>query len=300
MQSHGCGGWGHMRRDCPTIKGKGKGMDKDKGKGGKGMMNVGKGTGKGWKGSSKGFKGACFKRGELGHRAFECPAKTMNFSANSVDEIEEVPLGGVWVIAAVDVKNQNNTRMTKIKPNVRVHNRFQGFSAEEEDNSSDEFEHTSPGGGDGDDQVDVCLVVAQKLTRQSAIEFNVADVRKPLASAVKMVRSKNRVVLDEDGSYIQNKLTGECMEVKIQDETFVFDVEFDNGESGTITLDSGAGVNVWPEDKLRGIPTKPKKTNLKMSAANGTEIQNYGQKVIKFCGIDSTAKVLDSSFTWQA
>ena len=79
---------------------------------------------------------------------------------------------------------------------------------------------------------------AQRLTRPSAIEFNSADVRKPLASAVKMVKAKNRVILDEAGSLVQNKEAGEYMEVRIEDEAFVFDIEFDNGGFGTVVLDS--------------------------------------------------------------
>ena len=31
---HGCGGWGHFRRECPSVKGKGKGKGKAGGKGG--------------------------------------------------------------------------------------------------------------------------------------------------------------------------------------------------------------------------------------------------------------------------
>ena len=122
-------------------------------------------------------------------------------------------------------------------------------------------------------------------TRMSAIEFNVAEVRKPLASAVKMVKANNRVVLDEEQSYIENKATGEKMMVKIQDETFVFDVEYDNGEKGTITLDSGAGVNVWPRGARQDVPVMAKKPGLRMCAANGTEIKNYGRKVIQFKGL---------------
>ena len=53
----------------------------------------------------------------------------------------------------------------------------------------------------------------------------------------------------------------------------VFDVIFeDTKDEGTVTLDSGAGVSVWPE-------------GLHMVAANGTEIRNLGQKVIKFRGV---------------
>ena len=76
---------------------------------------------------------------------------------------------------------------------------------------------------DEEEEKGICVVEpARKLTRPSAIDFNVADVRKSLATAAKMVKSNNRVILDEDGSYIQNKKTGECMEVRIEEETFVF------------------------------------------------------------------------------
>jgi hypothetical protein len=142
---------------------------------------------------------------------------------------------------------------------------------------------------------------ALPLTRLSSIEFNVADVRKPLASAAKMVKNGNRVVLDQAGSYIMNKATGECMEVKVKDETFVFDVQFESGEQGTITLDSGAGVHVWPKNKLKDAPTLPKKEGLKMCAANGSEIQNHGRKVIKFRGNDfSKALAEKQGFPRQA
>ena len=89
------------------------------------------------------------------------------------------------------------------------------------------------------------------MTRTSAIEFNVAEVRRSLASADRMVRSGNRVVLDQDGLFIDNNSTGERMQVRVKDETFVFDVEFTNGDSEVIPLDSGAGVRVWPRTGAR-------------------------------------------------
>ena len=122
------------------------------------------------------------------------------------------------------------------------------------------------------------------MTRTSAIEFNVAEVRKPLASAARMVKSGNRVVLDQDGSFIENKSTGERMEVSVKDETFVFDVELTNGESELITLDSGAGVHVWPRGRCEDVPMMPKKEGLRMCAANGTPIPNLGRKLKKFRG----------------
>ena len=91
-------------------------------------------------------------------------------------------------------------------------------------------------------------------------------------------------------SYIVNLTTGEKMAVRIDKGTFVFDVEFSEGESGAITLDSGAGVNVWPKNKLSNIPMMQKKKGLKLVAANGTDIQNFGQKVIKFRGFAKKEK----------
>ena len=55
-----------------------------------------------------------------------------------------------------------------------------------------------------------CPVQAVEVkTQEGAIEFNVADVRKSSASAVKMVRAGNRIVFDEDGSCVESKSTGE-------------------------------------------------------------------------------------------
>ena len=60
-------------------------------------------------------------------------------------------------------------------------------------------------------------------------------------------------------------------------------------------LDSGAGVNVWP--KHVEVPGKnlPKKQGMKMCAANGTEIANFGRKVILFTGKSADASSLGFS-----
>ena len=50
------------------------------------------------------------------------------------------------------------------------------------------------------------------------MRFNVAEVWEPLASAARTVKSGNRVVLDQDGSFIENKSTCERMEVRVKDE----------------------------------------------------------------------------------
>ena len=270
---HRCEGWGHMQRECPTKgKGKGKGKGKDGGYG-KGEYDQNKGKGKGpiqssWQGGwdygggamgkgekgggkgfqGKGYQGTCWKCGRVGHKAMECRVR----AANEVGEVEaqnDTEIGGVWMIGHVEKEDK----------------REKG-------------------------EVNICAVEgsAKMLTRESRMRFNVARVKKPLASAAKVVAAGNRIVMsaEEGGSYIENEKSGERLEMRVDRGTYVFDVEYANGEEGTITLDSGAGVNVWPENLMRDVPTQAKEEGLRMIAANGTEIVNLGTKTIKFRGLD--------------
>ena len=56
-----------------------------------------------------------------------------------------------------------------------------------------------------------------------------------------MCEAGNTVVMNKDGGYIQNDVTGERMRLRRERGTFVFHVKF-NGkdEMDTLTLDSGA------------------------------------------------------------
>ena len=69
-----------------------------------------------------------------------------------------------------------------------------------------------------------------------------------------------RVVLDSDDSYIENRKTGERMKLKVKDGTYVFDVQHKDGEVDEFSLDSGAGVNVWPQGRREDIPMMPKRS----------------------------------------
>ena len=64
-------------------------------------------------------------------------------------------------------------------------------------------------------------------------------------------------------------------------------VLYDDGTEGQITLDSGAGVSVWPKSLHNCAPTGPPTAGLKMIAANGSEIENYGTKLVAFRGADA-------------
>jgi hypothetical protein len=57
--------------------------------------------------------------------------------------------------------------------------------------------------------------------------FQVTDCKKPLASVSKIVDKGNRVVFDAEGSYIENKKTGEIMKLERERGTYVMVVEFE-------------------------------------------------------------------------
>jgi hypothetical protein len=294
-----CQGHGHLSRDCATAapeKGKGKGAGP--GKGGKGYE---KGKGKGWekgKGKGKGNPpGTCWTCGLTGHRSYECTTKVQG--VDEEPEEAEVPIGGVWMIGQVEAVWSEVARKKKGRrgPTTRRANRFEALS-EETECSETAAKVPSKSTGQHDEEIMIAEVDAngKEWTRASGMMFHVADVAKPLASAAKVCEAGNRIVMDpEPGkSYVENVLTGERMMLKKERGTFVFEVEFmDDGGMGNITLDSGAGVSVWPKKLKKELPTLPKQEGLNMIAANGTKIENFGQKLITFKG-------LKSPFTGQA
>ena len=317
-ECHRCGGFGHMQRECPTVAAKGKGKGKPshyhgqqpyesggqkgyKGKGSaKGWSGDGKGyKGKGTKGTGKGYQGTCWKCGLVGHKALECTVARANLVVNEYHE-DEVDVGGVWMIGHVDAKVKHQTKRGK----CQVRNSFQILeeSSVEVGLTNEIFEESSVDVGltneifeeadrddDCDDEVFVGTVVgeAKKLSRLSSMKFNVASVKKPLASAVKVVEAGNRISMGPrpGDNFIENLVTGEKLAIRVDRGTYVFDVEFANGEDGTITLDSGAGVNVWPQEMLPELPLMAKEPGLRMTAANGTSIANLGTKLVQFRGV---------------
>ena len=133
----------------------------------------------------------------------------------------------------------------------------------------------------------VCGVDDEKLTREAQLEFCEADVRKPLASAVRVAKAGNGIWLDAHGAYIENLATKERMEVREENGVHVMDVQFDDETVDVITFNSGAGCNVWPKGRRAGKISKllPKKAGVGMIPANGTPIEYHGQRQVRFCGV---------------
>ena len=61
-----------------------------------------------------------------------------------------------------------------------------------------------------------------------------------------------------------------------------------------LTRRAWSWINVWAMEKFKEIKLMPKVKDLKMVAANGTDIGNYGQKLIKSRGVAATTT---STFT---
>ena len=84
-----------------------------------------------------------------------------------------------------------------------------------------------------------------------------------LASAAKVVEAGNRISMGPNpGDNIEDGNTGERIGLRVERRTYVFDVEYRGGEQGTITLDSGAGVNVFPEELQKAVPMQPRDPRL--------------------------------------
>jgi len=125
----------------------------------------------------------------------------------------------------------------------------------------------------------------EQWTGPTSIRFNVANVQRPLAAASKVVEKGNRVVMEPGGGFIENIASGERIQLRIDRGVYVFDVKLSDGSPGVVALDSGVGVNVWPKTWSNEAKMEEKIRGLSMVAANGTEIENLGQKVIRFKAI---------------
>ena len=98
----------------------------------------------------------------------------------------------------------------------------------------------------------------QKLSRESGMKCNVARAQRPLASAAKVVEAGNRISVGPkpEDNYIENATTGERIRLRVERGTYVFDMEYSNGEDGSITLDSGGERLAGGVDERRADATQ--------------------------------------------
>ena len=60
---------------------------------------------------------------------------------------------------------------------------------------------------------------------KASMTFQMADVNKPLASVRRMCEAGNKVVFDEEGSYIENKKTGRKTSMQKERGVYVLTVK---------------------------------------------------------------------------
>ena len=289
-------------------KGYSKGYDGGGGKAnGKGYGGEAYG-GKGGYPGKGGYQGTCFGCGEVGHKRAEC---TKAANVGSIDEwggqqgetqhVEETTkvIESVWMIGNVNIEKDEKEwetikrqKMKQVKTWKKV-NLFEKDERQINFESNNHFEALKEFSKDHFatvkqmEQVPICNIsVGEKLTRQAAMDFNEAEVQRPLASAACVTASGNGIWMDSTGGYIQNLTTGEKMSVRVENKTYVYDVMMEDGAMQTMTLDSGAGCNVWPRGLKAGLSfLRPKKAGVAMVAANGSPIEHYGQRLVKFQGV---------------
>ena len=75
--------------------------------------------------------------------------------------------------------------------------------------------------------------------RRCAMNYLVTGVKKSLASVGAIVHGGNRVIFDADGSFIENKVTGERIAVKRKDGTFIMEMQVGPQE----VEDDAMGIN---------------------------------------------------------
>ena len=92
------------------------------------------------------------------------------------------------------------------------------------------------------------------------MRFEVAGVKKPLMSVKRIAEQGNKVSFgpEEKDNFIINKVTGETIPLRTYGRgSYVMGVNFPNGEKTTITIDSGADVNVYPKEWGNQFELKP-------------------------------------------
>ena len=114
------------------------------------------------------------------------------------------------------------------------------------------------------------------------MEFQVADVRKPLIAAKRLVERGNTVTFGpgKEDNYIRNTSTGDKVLLRPNGRgTYLLDVNFVGGERTSITVDSGAEESVCPWGWGEQYPVTQGKT-MSFKSASGGVIEHYGKREV--------------------
>ena len=121
--------------------------------------------------------------------------------------------------------------------------------------------------------------------KQLAINFQVADVQRPLLSVKSVTDMGNRVVFskEEKDCYIENEKTGDRLQMKKKGfGSYVLVVNFVGGKTTEITIDSAAEESVCPWKWGEQFGVSEATEWMKLTSANGSNIKHWGERLVKF------------------
>ena len=129
----------------------------------------------------------------------------------------------------------------------------------------------------------VCAV--EKEAQQIEMGFEVCNVKRALASVARICERGNRVVFDEgnggEGSFIENKKTGNRIKMRRKGNAWVVDVNMvGTGHAEEIYVDSAAEESVCPKDFGEEFGLSKAETEVRLVNASGGKIQHLGGRHI--------------------
>ena len=130
----------------------------------------------------------------------------------------------------------------------------------------------------------VCAV--GRDAQEIKMDFEVCNVKRALASVARICSRGNRVVFDEEeykeGSYIENKTTGNRIRMRRKGNAWVVDVNMvGTGQAAEIWVDSAAEESVCPRDFGMEFGMTKAETAVMLVNASGGKIEHFGGRRIK-------------------
>ena len=130
------------------------------------------------------------------------------------------------------------------------------------------------------------MCAVQQEGQQIEMGFEVCNVRRALASVARICSRGNRVVFDEEedkeGSYIENKTTGNRIKMRRKGNAWVVDVNMvGTGQAAEIWVDSAAEESVCPKDFGTEFGMTKAETEVRLVNASGGKIEHFGGRRIK-------------------
>ena len=116
------------------------------------------------------------------------------------------------------------------------------------------------------------------------LNFQVADVKKPLMSVKWVVENGNKVCFgpEKEDNYIINEVSGITMMLKPNGkDSYLMEVQFIGGGKTEITVDSGTEENVCPWEWGVQFGTEEASYTLNLVNASGGNIPHWGKRAVK-------------------